>query len=210
MQNNKKMVIENLPFRELDLIKSIELKGQILEVNKDDRILRQGQYIKVIPIVLSGAINVYRHDDEGNEIFLYTIEPSQTCAMTLQSYQMNEPSQIFAKAITPTKLLAISIENSTKWIDEFQEWKQFVFQSYNSRFQELINTIDNIAFKKLDTRLLTYLKNYSSTIKSKNLKLTHQEIANDLNTSREVISRLLKKMENNQILSLSRNKIELV
>lgn len=204
------MKIENLPFSENELIKSIESKGQIFEVHKDDKILRQGQYIKVVPIVLSGAISVYRRDNKGNEVFLYTIEPSQTCAMTLQSYQVNEPSQIFAKAITTTKLLTISIENSTKWMDEFQEWKQFVFKSYNSRFQELISTIDNIAFQKLDTRLLSYLKDYSNTIESKNLKLTHQEIANDLNSSREVISRLLKKMENNHILSLSRNRIELM
>jgi CRP/FNR family transcriptional regulator len=204
------MKIENLPFRAPELIKSIELKAQIFEVNKGDEILRQGQYIKVIPIVLSGAISVYRRDNEGNEVFLYTIEPSETCAMTLQSYQMSEPSQIFAKAITITKLLTVSIENSSKWMDEFQEWKHFVFNSYNSRFQELIHTIDSIAFQKLDTRLLSYLKDYSNTIKSKHLKITHQEIANDLNTSREVISRLLKKMEKDQILLLSRNRIELM
>ena len=204
------MKIENLPFSQNDLIESIKSKGKLVELNNEDEILRQGQHIKVVPIVLYGAINVYRRNIEGNEVFLYTIEPSQTCAMTLQSSQINEPSQIFAKAITNTKLLAISVEDSTKWMDEFEEWKQFVFRSYNSRFQELISTIDNIAFQKLDTRLLSYLKDYSKIVKSKTLKLTHQKIANDLNSSREVISRLLKQMEYNNILVLARNKIELV
>lgn len=204
------MKLDNLPFKENELIKAIKSEGEIIEVSKGDEIVRQGQYIKVVPIVLSGAISVYRCDNKEKEIFLYTIEPSQTCAMTLQSYQINEPSQIFAKAITTTKLVTISTENSTKWMNEFQEWKQFVFQSYNLRFQELISTIDNIAFKKLDSRLLLYLKDYSKIMKSKTLKLTHQQIAYDLNTSREVISRLLKQMENNEIVSLSRNKIELM
>ena len=204
------MKIEDLPFNQNELLELIKSKGKVFELNNDDEILRQGQHIKVVPIVLSGAISVYRRNIEGNEIFLYTIEPSQTCAMTLQSYQINEPSQIFAKAIINTKLLAISVEDSTKWMDEFKEWKQFVFQSYNSRFQELVSTIDNIAFQKLDTRLLSYLKDYSKIIKSNTLKLTHQKIATDLNTSREVISRILKQMEYNNILVLSRNKIELV
>jgi len=204
------MKIENLPFHEPKLIESIISKGNIFEVNHGDEILRQGQHIKVIPIVLSGGISVYRRYIEGNEVFLYTIKPSQTCAMTLQSYQMNEPSQIFAKAITKTKLLSIPTEDSMKWMDEFNEWKLFVFQSYNSRFQELIKTIDDIAFQKLDTRLLSYLNSYSKTIDSKTLTLTHQEIANDLNTSREVISRLLKQMEINGMVILSRNKITLM
>ncbi len=204
------MKIENLPFNDIELKQLMAAEGTVLEINKDDQILRQGQFIKVIPIVLSGAIGVYRHDDNGKEVFLYTIEPSQTCAMTLQSYQINEPSQIFATAITQTKLLTISTENSTKWMDKFKEWKQFVFKSYNSRFQELINTIDTIAFQKLDTRLLNYLKDYSKIINSNTIQLTHQKIANDLNTSREVISRLLKQMERNNILVLSRNKIQLL
>ncbi|TCI94910.1 Crp/Fnr family transcriptional regulator [Tenacibaculum sp. M341] len=204
------MKIENLPFNNIELKQLMAAEGTVLEINKDDQILRQGQFIKVIPIVLSGAIGVYRHDDNGKEVFLYTIEPSQTCAMTLQSYKIIEPSQIFATAITQTKLLAISIENSTKWMDEFKEWKKFVFKSYNSRFQELINTIDTIAFQKLDTRLLNYLKDYSKITNSYTIQLTHQKIANDLNTSREVISRLLKQMERNNILVLSRNKIQLL
>ncbi|MGB3150306.1 MAG: Crp/Fnr family transcriptional regulator, partial [Maribacter sp.] len=182
------MKIEHLPFNHNQLIDSIKSKGRIFEFDKDDEILRQGQHIKVIPIVLSGALSIYRRNITGDEVFLYNIEPSETCAMTLQSYQINEPSQIFAKAIIAGKLLVISVEDSTKWMEEYQEWKKFVFQSYNSRFQELISTIDHIAFQKLDTRLLAYLKEYSAIVKSKNLKLTHQNIANDLNTSREVIS----------------------
>jgi len=203
------MELQNLPFKEKRLLKSLEEQGQVFVINKNDAVLKQGEYIKVIPIVLSGAISIYRRDDLGNQVFLYTIEPSETCAMTLQSYQINEPSKIFAKAITETKLLAISVENSTKWMDEFPEWKQYVFQSYNTRFQELIRTIDTIAFQKLDTRLLSYLKNYSVSTQTTTLDLTHQKIAIDLNTSREVISRLLKKLEQNGIVLLSRNKIEL-
>lgn len=204
------MELSTLPFRDKELLQEIEAVAQLMKVPKNQEILRQGQFIKVIPIVISGAVNVYRRDEWGKEIFLYTIEPSQTCAMTLQCCQTNEPSQIFAETILESQLLTFSVDYLEKWIEKHQEWKEFVYRSYQLRFQELIHTIDGIAFQKLDARLFDYLKSNSKATANNSIEITHQKIANDLSTSREVVSRLLKKMEKEGLLKLYRNRIELM
>ncbi len=199
-----------LPFQQIDLCNAIENKTQRHTFSAEDEIIRIGQHVKVIPIVLSGAIDVYRKDKNEHVLFLYTIKPLESCAMTLQSCYSNQPSEIFAITSIETEILAVPANLLETWMNEFPEWKKYVINNFSLRFKELLKVIDNISFHKLDERLVEYLNNKTRTTGEKILKISHQAIANDLNSSREVVSRLLKQLEQKGKLTLGRNKIELM
>lgn len=199
-----------IPFQQIDLRDAIENKAQRLTFSAEEQIIRIGQHSKVIPIVLSGAIDVYRTDENGHVLFLYTIKPSESCAMTLQSCFSSQPSEIFAVTSVETEILAIPSKFLNIWMNEYPEWKKFVITNFSLRFKELIKVIDSISFHNLDERLIEYLNNKTRTTGQRILKTSHQAIANDLNSSREVVSRLLKQLEQKGKLSLGRNKIELM
>jgi len=199
-----------IPFNQIELRSAIQDSSQLLKIPAEQEVIRFGQYIKVIPIVLQGAIDVYRRDESGQELFLYSIQPSESCAMTLQCCHSNQPSEIYAKTAIDTEILAIPSSLMETWMSEFPEWKQFVVNSFSKRFNELLKTIDSIAFHQLDERLLEYLMKKKRTTGSSMLHISHQSIANDLNSSREAISRLLKQLEQGAKLKLGRNKIELM
>jgi CRP/FNR family transcriptional regulator len=167
-------------------------------------LLKKGQNIKSAMLVTEGTVKLYQEDEEGSEFFMYHLNPGEACAVTLVCNFHLEQSQVLAKALTDISYISIPLEYMDKWLQQYKSWHYFVIRTYRSRYEELLKTINEIAFKNMDERLEFYIKRQVEQ-SGKTVRLTHQEIANDLNTSREVISRLLKKMENNGWISLSRN-----
>ena len=173
-------------------------------------IMRTGQYIKNTVLVLSGRIKIYREDENGGEFFMYYLQPGQACAISMICATKSEKSQIMAKVIEDAELMMVPLPLMDQWMMQHRSWYEFVIDTYRSRFEEVLEVIDSIAFRAMDERLEFYLKRHKEALATNDLKLSHQEIASDLNTSREVVSRLLKKMEQRQLLRLHRNHIELL
>lgn len=192
------------------LINEIVQVGTYREVPAGFKLMEIGDYVRSIPLLLSGAIKILREDDEGDELLLYYLEPGDTCSMTLTCCMGDSRSEIRAIAETDAKLIMIPVRKMEEWTAKYRSWRNFVFESYHSRLNELLNTVDSIAFKNMDERLVEYLKEKARITKSNSLNNTHQEIAYELHTSRVVISRLLKKLELMGRISLHRNHIELL
>ena len=192
------------------------LKDEIDKVSKeitvktDDVIIDYGQIIRGIPLVISGSIKVYRMDEEGRELLLYYVNANESCAMTFTCCMEQKPSEIKAVAEEDVVLLSIPVNYMDQWMMKYVTWKNFVMGTIHERFNELLKTIDLIAFQKLDERLKHYLEQKAKNSGSKVLNLSHEDIATDLATSRVVISRLLKSLENNGLLLLYRNQIKLL
>jgi CRP/FNR family transcriptional regulator len=173
-------------------------------------IIQEHNYINSIPIVLSGSIRVMRVDDEGRELLLYYIKAGESCIMSFLSGLHQDTSKIKAIAEEDTELLFVPIEKVSLLIKEFPEWLDYIFKLYHKRFEELLEVVNAVAFKKLDQRLLDFIKNKSSLSNTKEIHITHEQIANELGTARVVVSRLLKQLEEEDIIQLGRNKITLV
>ena len=193
-----------------ELQKELDQVAVEKSLDADELLMETGKYIKFIPLVTAGRLKVYREDDEGHELFLYYINPGETCAISLVCSERDRKSKIKAVTVEDTKFLAIPIRCMDEWMSAHKPWYYFVMETYRKRFEETLNTIDSIAFHKLDERLLEYLNKISVGQNSQTVKTTHQDIANELNSSREVISRLLKQMEKNGMVQLSRNQIDLL
>jgi CRP/FNR family transcriptional regulator len=209
------MEIKNI---EQQLLKIFDSKTveEILRVGKykeflpGEEIIRPGQYIKAIPLILKGSVKIMREDNDGKELLLYYLGENDSCAMSLTCCLSLRKSEVKAIAEEKTEMLMIPVEYVEKWMEKYPSWKSFVFGTYQKRFEEMLNAIDSIAFKKMDERLLEYLERKKNALNTKELNITHEEIANDIGTSREVISRLLKQLERMGAVKLSRNKIELL
>lgn len=173
-------------------------------------ILDIGQTIRVMPLVTKGTVKVFREDEEGKELLLYYINSNESCAMTFTCCMEPRVSEIKAVAEDDVELMAIPINMMDKWMMTYTTWKSFVMRTIRTRFDELLHTIDTIAFHKLDERLVAYLKDKSEKTGSTLLNISHQDIANDLASNRVVISRLLKQLENQKKLLLYRNQIKLL
>ncbi len=169
--------------------------------------MKTGQYIKHTVLILKGKIKIYKEGDDGGEFLMYYLQPGQACAISMVCATKNEASQIAAKVDEDAELLMIPLELMDKWMLKHRTWYEFVIETYRSRFDDILEVVENIAFKAMDERLEFYLKRHKKAY-SNEIKLSHQEIANDLGTSREVISRLLKKMEQLGMVKLNRNHIE--
>jgi CRP/FNR family transcriptional regulator len=195
---------------EPDLIKEFEEKVKVVEVKQGEKVISVGQTVRIIPFLLNGTLKVSRLDDKLNEIFLYYLNAMEGCAMTFTCCMQQFPSEVQAVAEEDVTYLAIPISVMDEWIVKYPTWKSFVMRSIRSRFNELMHAIDQLAFQKLDERLVNYLKEKSKLTGSTVLNLSHTEIANDLASSREVISRLLKKLEIDGRLLLYRNQIKLL
>lgn len=195
------------PSLEDGLIEEMAKHRTIKEVKAGDTLLRLGQTIRSVLLVVKGFIKLYREDEEGNEFFIYQLDAGQACSLSLACSAKHETSEVLARALTDATILAIPLEFMDQWMARYKSWYQFAVTSYRDRFEELLKTIDAIAFKSMDERLEFYLSNRVKKT-GKILKITHQEIANDLSCSREVISRLLKKMESKNWLIINRNSIE--
>ena len=195
------------PSFEKELYDEIIENGNIMKVKAGDLLLRQGETIRSTMLVIEGNIKLYREDDEGKEYFIYHLEAGQACSVSMVCATQHQTSEILAKALTDASVLSIPLIYMDQWMGKYKSWYQFVITSYRKRFDELLKTIDAIAFNSMDERLEYYLKNLVSKT-GNHLKITHHEIANDLNSSREVISRLLKKMEAKKWVIIHRNSIE--
>lgn len=180
------------------------------EVKANEVIIDIGSYITSIPLLLSGAIKILREDKEGSDLVLYYIEKGDTCAMTLSCCMGQTKSKIKAVAETDVKLLMIPKQKMSEWLSKYKSWQEFILHSYHSRLQEFIDAIDTIAFLNMDQRLLKYLKDKALVNQNEIISVTHQQIANDLHTSRVVISRLLKALEKKDKIELHRNQIKVL
>jgi len=171
-------------------------------------IMRTGQFIKHTLLIGRGRVKLYRQGDDGEEAFIYDLEAGNACALSMICNTKQEASEIMARTVEDTVAIMIQIQLMDELMQKYKTWYYFVIANYRARFEELLVVFDNVVFKGMDERLEFYLKNQFENSKSNILTITHQEIANDLNTSREVVSRLLKKMEQNKNIRLLRNNIE--
>lgn len=195
---------------EPELIREMEQSGKVLSLPSGTIILETGQTVRQVPLVLKGSVKVSRIDEEGNELLLYYINPAESCAMTFTCCMQQYPSEINAVVEEDATILVIPIALMDEWMMKYTTWKSFVMTTIRMRFNELLKSIDQIAFMKLDERLITYLKDKSKTTGSTIINVSHQQIATELATSRTVISRLLKKLENDQRILLYRNQIKIM
>jgi len=188
-----------------------ELQNEILQVGipktfeAHETLIREGQFITSFPLVIKGLIRISRNNDEGNELLLYYLKENEVCAMALTCCMANLTSNVKAIAEEETQVILIPVSLLDTWMCKYPTWKQFVMQTFQSRFRELINTVDSIAFLKLDERLVKYFVDRYKQSGATTFNGTHQDLALQLNTSREVISRLLKKLEKQGKIELSRN-----
>ena len=192
------------------LLTEIIQVGTFKEVPEGFKLMEIGAYVRGMPLLVSGAIKILREDAQGNELLLYYLEKGDTCSMTMACCMGSTKSEIRAIAETDTKLIMVPIEKMEAWTAAYTSWRNFVFNSYHLRLNELLNTLDSIAFHNLDERLIGYLKEKARVNNRNNINNTHQEIAYDLHSSRVVISRLLKKLEVMGKIKLNRNSIELL
>ena len=208
----KSMTIEELQaalpnFTDPKLLQAILGKGQIMNLEAGKVMMEPGQFIKMVPVVLEGSIKIMRVDEDGKELFLYYLDAGETCALSLTCCSAAKPSEIKAVIEEKTTIVAIPVAVHEQFSDEFRQWKDFIANTYQSRFQELLVALDAVAFKRMDERLMRYLVTKMKQYKSNELRTTHQEIANELGTSREVVSRLLKQLEKKKWVELGRNVI---
>ncbi|RIV73229.1 Crp/Fnr family transcriptional regulator [Flagellimonas aequoris] len=195
---------------EQPLIDEILEVGKLMEVPAGETIMDIGQYIRSIPLLLSGAIKVLREDEEGDELLLYYLEQGETCSVTMACCMGHTKSEIRAITETDARIIMIPVQKMEEWMSKYQGWRNYVFDSYHNRLNELLQTVDSIAFKNLDQRLVDYLKKKVEVTNDNKIRSTHQEIAYDLHTSRVVVSRLLKKLEKMKKLKLHRSYIHII
>ncbi len=195
---------------EMALLKEILEFGTYTEIEEGFVLMRPGGFIKTVPILLSGSVKIVRSDSEGREALLYYLGEHDSCAMSLTCCLNSRKSEITAISDSKTQLISIPINKIEEWMTKYSSWKEFVFMTYQKRFDDLLMAIDQIAFFKLDERLITLLKKKSAQCGCLVFNITHEELGNELATSREVISRLLKQLERLGRVKLSRNKIELL
>lgn len=192
------------------LLQEINQVGVYKEIPEGNTLIEIGDYIKSMPLLISGAVKILREDDQGDELILYFIEKGDTCAMTLSCCMGQKKSEIRAIAETDTTLIMIPVEHMSFWMGKYKSWQNFILQSYHERMSELLEAIDTIAFLKMDERILKYLRDKAMVNHSEEISATHQQIANDLHTSRVVVSRILKALENNHQIKINRNRITLL
>lgn len=206
--------MENIPlflrkvFSDPKLADEIFERSRLLDVSNRQSIINQGDYIKVIPLVIRGKIKVFRQDESGKEVMLYTIKPGESCALTLASGLKHQPSAVFAETEVETELLAIPLEVLEQLLISFPKLNEFIVQTFHIRFEELIRVVDSVTFRNIDFRLIRLLQEMKDS--NNVVKATHQELADHLATAREVVSRLLKQLEKEKKIINHRGYIEIV
>lgn len=214
------MTAEELEMREIlkdkfesfntPLIEDIAANSHFMDVPAGDIIMDIGWYIKQVPLLYKGHVKVFREDDDGNELFLYYLYPGDACAISLVCSGHEKISKIRAVALEDSQFIAFPIKYMDEWMLKHKDWYYFVLDTYSFRFEEVLKTVDDIAFHKMDERLVRYLKKARKAHDSDTIPTSHQDIAYELNSSREVISRLLKKLEQRGQIVLHRGQIEIV
>lgn len=198
-------------FSDPQLLEEMATEGYVQSYRSGDYIMDKGMPVEFIPLLISGSMRIMRRDDEDRELLLYYLQAGETCASSLTCCMDSRVSEVEAVAEEDTKVLAIPAQLVDAWMDRFPQWKAYVMSTYHNRFRELMDTIDAIAFHQLDERMIRYFKERIEVQQGDPvIRVSHQEIANDLHSSREVISRLLKQMEQKGLVKLSRNRVELL
>jgi CRP/FNR family transcriptional regulator len=180
---------------------------EVLEFQAGTLILKEREYIKVIPLVLEGSIKLRKLDQTGREIVFYHIEPGESCILSINSCLSNKESQAEAIIEKNTRIIAVEADRIRGWLDKYSTWRKFVVKLHYERMAELMTLVDQVLFKSVDTRLILYLKGHAV---NNELEITHQQLAGELGTAREVISRLLKQMEKEGMISMERGKIKII
>ncbi len=194
----------------LSLIQEIETIGSIHEFKKDTVILKEDSFVKVIPLVVSGLVKVYKEEENGNEVLLYYIKPGESCIMSIIAAEKNVPVNIRAVIEDDAKIIVIPIECIHKIRKNHPKWNAFVYDLFNDKFDEVIEMVKILTFSNKDKRLEDYLKTKAKLNNSDTISKSHQQIANELGSSREVISRLLKKLEKEGKIQLFQRQIKLL
>ena len=192
-----------------ELIEKLHQYGITKTYKEGDVILDENSSIRAIPIVMKGMLKVIRTEQDGREILLYYIKAGESCIMSFLGGMHNEKSIVKAEVEEDTEILFLPIDKVSFFIKEYPEWLDYIFRLYHKRFEELLDIINAIAFKKVDERLLNLIQMKSENFKSKIITVTHEQLANELGTARVVVSRLLKQLEDSGKLKLGRNKITL-
>ncbi len=185
----------------------MQASHQLKTLPAETVLVQSNSYIRSIPVVLSGSIRVMRQDEEGREILLYYIKPGESCIMSFLAGIHDDTSKISAIVEEDAEILMVPVAKASEWVKVYPEWADFIFKLYHKRFEELLLVINAVAFQKLDDRIVELLKKKAGIYQSKEINITHQQLAEELGTTREVVSRLLKQMEKQQMIVLSRNKI---
>jgi CRP/FNR family transcriptional regulator len=183
-----------LSFLRPELVDQIARESAVEKFPKGTEILREEQYVKVLPIVISGLVKVYSRFDE-KELLIYYIEPAQSCVMTFYAALKNTPSKVFAKTEQDSEILLIPVRLLPSWLKEYPDFNELFYNQFNLRYSELLDTIGHLLLNKMDTRLLEHLRRKSDLLESRSIKMSHSQIANELGTAREVVTRVLKKLE---------------
>ncbi len=192
------------------LLKEIEQFAEVKSFSEGDIIMDYGKYIRMMPIVIKGTVKVFRMDETGNEILLYYLSSNESCSMAYSCCMEARKSEVKAIAEDDVELVAIPHLKLDEWLCKYPSWKNYIMRSFNERFLELLKSIESIAFHKLDERLISYLKEKQRLSGSSVIKASHYLIAEELHTSRVVVSRLLKQLENEKKIILYRNEIKLL
>ncbi len=193
---------------EKELQQEIANAGKLMHFKAGEVIMDYGSYIKLVPLVVEGAIRVTREDpEEGREILLYFLQPGEACSMSFTCCMLNKKSEIRSEAEDDTSLIAIPIRYMDEWMTRYQSWKNFVMTTYDRKILDLVKVVDSISFKNLDKRMLEYLKKRVAATGNRVISASHQDIATDLNVTREAVSRLLKNLEKEGIVKLGRNQL---
>lgn len=192
------------------LVEEIAQVGRRKKVKAQGKVIDPGSKNNEIPIVLSGLLMVMTKDAEGNELFLYNLEGGETCAMSITCCLEGKKNAFYVIAEEESELWMVPMAHMDSWIQKYLSFRKFVFQSYQTRFEELLSAVDSMAFMKMDERLYKYLLDKKQATGSYVISKTHQQIANDLNTSRVVVSRLLKQLEKEDKIGQKRNRIEIL
>ncbi len=192
------------------LLEKLKKVGTIRMFSPGTVLIDENEYIRFVPIVLNGSIKVFKVDEDGREMLLYYIKPGESCVMSFLGATCNGTSKIKAVVEEESEVLVLPVDKATELIRENPQWTQFIFELYDRRFEELLSVVNAIAFHKVDVRLWNLLKTKVKMLKTKELNMTHQQIADELGTAREVVSRLLKQLERDKKISLARNKIKIL
>jgi CRP/FNR family transcriptional regulator, anaerobic regulatory protein len=192
------------------LLEKLKKEGTIKTFAPDTVLIDDNDYIKFVPIVLSGSIKIFKLDEDGREMLLYYIKPGESCVMSILGATCNSTSKIKAVVEEEAQVLLLPVQKATDLIRENTQWIQFIIELYNRRFEELLSVVNAIAFQKVDVRLWELLKMKAKMFKTDELNVTHQQISEELGTAREVVSRLLKQLERDKKILLGRNKIKIL
>ncbi len=193
-----------------DLVESLYKHSIKKNYKAGSIILNENSHIRSIPIVIKGMMKVIRTEEDGREILLYYIKAGESCIMSFLGGLHNETSKVKAEVEDDAEILFLPMDKVSLFIKEYPQWLDYIFRLYHRRFEELLEIVNAIAFKKVDERLLSLLNKKSELTKSKTIQITHEQLANELGTARVVVSRLLKQLEERGVLQLGRNKITLM